>query len=152
MPVEGSILPSHQEQSLNNSRAIPVVQPTSRRTARWRWSVLLAVAMVGSAARGAEDAQPVAVTIEWIGGDRCEFMLTKDDEGYGVVLKMDPIIPLAPGDVIVGKLSSINFTGRVTKQSTGEATMMRAMKFGARKKDAVKQIKDWSRFCKPPTE
>jgi len=30
--------------------------------------------------------------------------------------------------------------------------MMRAMKFGARKKDAVKQIKDWSRFCKPPTE
>jgi hypothetical protein len=114
--------------------------------------MLLAAAMVANAATGAEDAQPVSVTIEWIGGDRCEFMLTKDEEGYGVVLKMDPIIPLAPGDVLLGKLSSINFTGRVVKQGTGEATMMRAMKYGARKQDAVKQIKDWSRFCKPPAE
>lgn len=114
--------------------------------------MLLALVMVAGTATAAEDAQPVSVAIEWIGGDRCEFMLTKDDEGYGVVLKMDPIIPLAPGDVIQGKLSSINFTGRVVKKDTGEATMMRAMMYGARRKDAVKQIKDWSRFCKPPAE
>ncbi len=137
---------------MNNSRAVPVVQSTSMRTPRWRWSALLALAMIATTAKAAEDAQPVLVTIDWIGGDRCEFMLTKDDEGYGIVLKMDPIIPLAPGDVLKGKLSSINFTGRVVKEPSGEATMMRAMMYGARRKDAVKQIKIWSRFCKPPVE
>lgn len=137
---------------MNKPYEVPVVQPTTMRTPRWRWSMLLAATMVANAASAAEDAQPVSVTIEWIGSDRCEFMLTKDAEGYGVVLKMDPIIPLAPGDVLLGKLSSINFTGRVVKQGTGEATMMRAMKYGARKQDAVKQIKDWSRYCKPPAE
>jgi hypothetical protein len=137
-----------QEQSLNESRAVPVVQSASMRAPRWRSSVLLALALVASAATAAEDAQPVSVTIEWIGGDRCEFLLTKDAEGYGVVLKMDPIIPLAPGDVLLGKLSSINFTGRVVKEGTGQATMMRAMKYGARRKDAVNQIREWSRFCK----
>lgn len=137
---------------MNRLTSIPVVRPAARQVFHWRWPVLLVLALGATAVPAAEDAQPVAVTIEWIGGDRCEFMLTKDDEGYGVVLKMDPIIPLAPGDVLLGKLSSINFTGRVVKQGTGEATMMRAMKYGARRKDAVKQIVDWSRFCKPPAE
>lgn len=115
----------------------------------------LAAVMFSSCAgvvAAAEAPGPVAVTIEWLATNRCEFMLTKDEEGYGIVLKMDPIIPLAPGDVIVGKLSTINFTGRVVKEATGEATMMRAMMYGARRKDAVKQMVEWSRFCKPPAE
>ena len=113
----------------------------------------LALAFCAGAAAAAEAPGPVAVTIDWLATNgRCEFMLTKDDEGYGIVLKMDPIIPLAPGDVIVGKLSTINFTGRVVKEATGEATMMRAMMYGARRKDAVKQMVEWSRFCKPPAE
>lgn len=113
----------------------------------------LAFALCAGTAAAAEAPGPVAVTIDWLATNgRCEFMLTKDDEGYGIVLKMDPIIPLAPGDVIVGKLSTINFTGRVVKESTGEATMMRAMMYGARRKDAVKQMVEWSRFCKPPAE
>lgn len=122
-------------------------------TAIRRCLAALALAFCAGPVAAAEAPGPVAVTIDWLATNgRCEFMLTKDDEGYGIVLKMDPIIPLAPGDVIVGKLSTINFTGRVVKEATGEATMMRAMMYGARRKDAVKQMVEWSRFCKPPAE
>lgn len=126
--------------------------PTTFITIR-RCLAALALACCAGPVVAAEAPGPVAVTIDWLATNgRCEFMLTKDDEGYGIVLKMDPIIPLAPGDVIVGKLSTINFTGRVVKEATGEATMMRAMMYGARRKDAVKQMVEWSRFCKPPAE
>lgn len=132
------------------SKAFPAA-PTASSSLGRGLAVLGLALSVGTAA-AAEAPGPVAVTIEWLATNRCEFMLTKDDEGYGIVLKMDPIIPLQPGDVIVGKLSTINFTGRVVKESTGEATMMRAMMYGARRKDAVKQMVEWSRFCKPPAE
>jgi len=126
--------------------------PTASTVIR-RCLAAVALAFCAGPVAAAEAPGPVSVTIDWLATNgRCEFMLTKDDEGYGIVLKMDPIIPLAPGDVIVGKLSTINFTGRVEKVATGEATMMRAMMYGARRKDAVKQMVEWSRFCKPPAE
>lgn len=133
------------------SNTFPTGPTTS--TAIRRCLAALLLAFCAGTVAAAEAPGPVAVTIDWLATNgRCEFMLTKDDEGYGIVLKMDPIIPLAPGDVIVGKLSTINFTGRVVKEATGEATMMRAMMYGARRKDAVKQMVEWSRFCKPPAE
>ncbi|MBX9962372.1 MAG: hypothetical protein K2Y35_04905 [Burkholderiales bacterium] len=142
--------PYRQEHALkpNTFSASPTASTIIRRCL-----AVLALACCAGPAAAAEAPGPVAVTIDWLATNgRCEFMLTKDDEGYGIVLKMDPIIPLAPGDVIVGKLSTINFTGRVVKEATGEATMMRAMMYGARRKDAVKQMVEWSRFCKPPAE
>lgn len=143
------IHPFRQEHPLK-PKAFPLIPAVSISVRRGL--AALALALCAGPAAAAEAPGPVAVTIEWLAANRCEFMLTKDDEGYGIVLKMDPIIPLAPGDVIVGKLSTINFTGRVVKESTGEATMMRAMMYGARRKDAVKQMVEWSRFCKPPAE
>lgn len=133
-----------------NPNAFPAVVTASNFVSRCVAALIFS--LCAGAVAAAEAPGPVSVTIEWLATNRCEFMLTKDDEGYGIVLKMDPIIPLAPGDVIVGKLSTINFTGRVVKESTGEATMMRAMMYGARRKDAVKQMVEWSRFCKPPAE
>jgi hypothetical protein len=100
-----------------------------------------------SAGQGME---PVEVTVEWT-HERCDFVLTKDAEGYGVVLKLTPV-EIAAGDVLVGALSRINYTGRVTKQASGEPVMMRALKYGVRRKEAVRSISEYSRHCKPPAE
>ncbi len=91
------------------------------------------------------------VTVDW-SSERCDFILTKNQDGHGVVLKLTPVI-LEQGEVLVGDLDRINYSGRVVRQSNGEGVMMRGLKYGIRRKAALDTILDWgSRYCKPPTE
>ncbi|MEO8039761.1 MAG: hypothetical protein ABI794_13410 [Betaproteobacteria bacterium] len=111
-------------------------------------ALVLALTSVGRA--DADEMEPVTVTVEWT-AEKCDFVLTKDEYGHGVVRKLSPVT-LEAGEVLVGNLSRINFSGRVIKQATGEATMMRGMRYGVRRKEAVRTIVEWSRYCKPPLE
>jgi hypothetical protein len=112
----------------------------------------LAALLALCAAPALADDPPVSAvtTVEWF-SERCDYVLTKNADGYGVVLKFNQIT-FEPGDTIVGDLSRINVTRRVEKGSTGEGTMMRGLKYGVRRKEAVGAIKEWSRYCKPPVE
>ena len=117
-------------------------------TSRLALAALLAVCALPALA---EDPPASAVTtVDWF-SERCDYVLTKNADGYGVVLKFNQIT-FERGDTIVGDLSRINVTKRVEKGSTGEGTMMRGLKYGVRRKEAVTAIKDWSRYCKPPME
>lgn len=112
----------------------------------------LAVLLASCAAPALADDPPASAvtTVEWF-SERCDYLLTRNADGYGVVLKFNQIT-FEPGDTIVGDLSRINVTKRVEKGSTGEGTMMRGLKYGVRRKEAVGAIKEWSRYCKPPLE
>ena len=91
------------------------------------------------------------VTVDW-SSERCDFILTKNQDGHGVVLKLTPVL-LEQGEVLVGDLDRINYSGRVVRQSNGEGVMMRGLKYGIRRKAALDTILDWgSRYCKPPTQ
>ncbi len=105
-------------------------------------SLLAAAGLAGAASE---------VTVDWT-TERCEFVLTKNQDGYGVVLKLTQVV-LEPGEVLVGDLDRINYSGRVVRQALDQGVMMRGLKYGVRRKVALNTIFDWgSRFCNPPTE
>jgi hypothetical protein len=116
-----------------------------------RRAVLVAALLAStSGAAVAQGMETVEVTVEWV-NERCDFVLTRNDEGYGVVLKLTPV-QVSAGDMLEGALARINYTGRVVNKSTGEAVMMRGLKYGVRRKEAVRSITGYSRNCKPPEE
>ncbi|MCW5625144.1 MAG: hypothetical protein KIT73_10560 [Burkholderiales bacterium] len=120
----------------------------------FRLSRLVATAFTAvawSGVVGAQSGEPVQVTVEWVStNDRCDFVLVKNDEGHGVLLKLSPVT-LEPGDTLTGPFDRINVSGRAVK-GNGDAAMMRGLKYGERRKVAVGAIEEWSRFCKPPKE
>jgi hypothetical protein len=117
-------------------------------TPRLALATLLALCAVPALAD--EVPASAVTTVDWF-SERCDYVLTKNADGYGVVLKFNQIT-FEPGDTIVGDLSRIKVTKWVEKGSTGEGTMMRGLKYGVRRKEAVGAIKEWSRYCKPPLE
>lgn len=118
------------------------------RASRLLHSTLLGACLCMSAGISAAASE---VTVDWA-SERCDFILTKNQDGHGVVLKLTPVV-LEQGEVLVGDLDRINYSGRVVRQSNGEGVMMRGLKYGVRRRAALDTILDWgSRYCKPPTE
>ncbi|MBK8015964.1 MAG: hypothetical protein IPK20_04085 [Betaproteobacteria bacterium] len=91
-----------------------------------------------------------AVTAEVVWHDpKCDFVLVKNEDGHGIVLKASPI-ELKSGDVLDGALDQVGYFRRIAKVGTEETSMMRGMKYGVRRKVAVELISDWSSYCNPP--
>ncbi|MBI1394468.1 MAG: hypothetical protein GC151_00700 [Betaproteobacteria bacterium] len=92
-----------------------------------------------------------AVTMEVVwSNERCDYVLAKNEDGYGVVQKATPIV-LAPGDKLEGALDEVGFFRKVTKVGGDQPVMMRGMKYGILRKEAVNTIWEWSRYCNPPS-
>lgn len=105
------------------------------------WAAVFALA-------GAAPAHAVQAEVIWSDA-KCDFVLTRNEDGHGIVLKASPF-DLKPGDVLDGAIDQVGYFRRIAKLSSGETSMMRGMKYGIRRKEAVDLIMDWSRLCDPP--
>ena len=110
----------------------------------------LRAACLAAAVAASAPAAAITVEVVWT-APRCDYLLVRDSEGHGIVYRSSPI-EIAVGDRLEGGLDQVNTFRRVVKVSTGEATMMRTMKYGIRRKQAVETIQDWSAYCDPPLD
>ena len=82
---------------------------------------------------------------------KCDFIVTKNDAGHGIALRMTEL-KLEAGNRLEGALDAVGFIRKIAKVDTEESGMMQIRKYGIRRKVAFDLIYDWSRYCNPPEE
>ncbi|MEI7968883.1 MAG: hypothetical protein WCJ69_07845 [Betaproteobacteria bacterium] len=103
--------------------------------------------LLGNAAFARE---PFPMEVAWT-DPRCDFIVTRNDAGHGVVMRLTPL-SLVAGDVLVGSLDEVGYGRKIGKQGSDEAAMMQIRKYGIRRKVALDLVYEWSRYCNPPEE
>ncbi|MFN0315267.1 MAG: hypothetical protein ACKVQA_09545 [Burkholderiales bacterium] len=87
-------------------------------------------------------------TIVWE-RDRCEYVLIEKADGYGLIMQFSAE-RLKPGDVIESEFRfSVNSGKQFTNKRTGETGMLRGVKFGLTRNQA---LKSFPKSCKAPAE
>lgn len=94
--------------------------------------------------------ETLEMEIAWT-DERCDFIVTKNDAGHGVVMRLTPIA-LKEGDVLVGPLNEVGFGRKIAKRGSEESAMMQIRKYGIRRKAALDLVFEWSRYCNPPEQ
>ena len=93
-------------------------------------------------------ARAEEATIVWE-RDRCEFVLIKKADGYGLIMQFSAE-RLKPDDVIDSEFQhSVNSGKQFTNMRTGETGMLRGVKFGLTRGQA---LKSFPKSCKAPAE
>lgn len=98
----------------------------------------------------AQSREVLEMEVAWT-DDRCDFIVTRNDAGHGIVMRLTPL-PLKIGDVLVGPLNEVGYGRKIAKQGTDDAAMMQIRKYGIRRKPALDLVYEWSRYCNTPEE
>lgn len=81
--------------------------------------------------------------------ERCEYVLIKKADGYGLIMQFSAE-RLKPDDVIESEFQhSVNSGKQFTNKRTGETGMLRGVKFGLTRSQA---LKSFPKSCKAPAE
>lgn len=106
--------------------------------------------LVVASGASAQSREVLEMEVAWT-DERCDFIVTRNDAGHGVVMRLTPLT-LKIGDKLVGPLNEVGFGRKIAKQGTDEAAMMQIRKYGMRRKPALDLVYEWSRHCNPPEE
>ena len=122
--------------------------PSALRRHLRAWVAVLGILVASGAS--AQSREILEMEVAWT-DDRCDFIVTRDDAGHGVVMRLTPLA-LKIGDVLVGPLNEVGYGRKIAKRGTDEAAMMQIRKYGIRRKPALDLVYEWSRYCNPPEE